>query len=139
MALINCPECGKEISDKAERCPNCGIRIEPLPISSCTYCGSPLRIGREQVSVVNGNKMYHQFGYCDKCMQKWDMDKIRSANRLKCPRCGSPNLQAISDTHGKGASFWKLCFCGLLGLCGTGKTQTDHYWVCQSCGNKFKM
>lgn len=24
MALINCPECGKEISDKAASCPNCG-------------------------------------------------------------------------------------------------------------------
>lgn len=24
MALINCPECGKEISDKALSCPNCG-------------------------------------------------------------------------------------------------------------------
>ncbi len=25
MALIKCPECGSEISDKAVRCPNCGI------------------------------------------------------------------------------------------------------------------
>lgn len=24
MALIKCPECGKEISDKAAACPNCG-------------------------------------------------------------------------------------------------------------------
>ena len=24
MALITCPECGKEVSDKAEKCPNCG-------------------------------------------------------------------------------------------------------------------
>lgn len=24
MSMINCPECGKEISDKAEKCPNCG-------------------------------------------------------------------------------------------------------------------
>lgn len=24
MAMINCPECGKEISDRAESCPNCG-------------------------------------------------------------------------------------------------------------------
>lgn len=24
MALIRCPECGKEISDKAASCPNCG-------------------------------------------------------------------------------------------------------------------
>lgn len=27
MALINCPECGKGISDKAENCPNCGFPI----------------------------------------------------------------------------------------------------------------
>ena len=25
MALINCPECGKQISDKAEACPYCGL------------------------------------------------------------------------------------------------------------------
>lgn len=24
MALINCPECGKEVSSYAEACPNCG-------------------------------------------------------------------------------------------------------------------
>ena len=28
MALIKCTECGKQISDKAESCPNCGYRIE---------------------------------------------------------------------------------------------------------------
>ncbi len=27
MALINCPECGKEVSDKATTCPNCGCPI----------------------------------------------------------------------------------------------------------------
>ena len=27
MALINCPECGKEVSDKAPTCPNCGVPI----------------------------------------------------------------------------------------------------------------
>lgn len=27
MALINCPECGKEISDKAPTCPNCGFPL----------------------------------------------------------------------------------------------------------------
>lgn len=31
MALIKCPECGKEISDKAKSCPGCGC-----PISSST-------------------------------------------------------------------------------------------------------
>ena len=28
MALISCPECGKEISDKAVACPNCGCPIK---------------------------------------------------------------------------------------------------------------
>lgn len=28
MALINCPECNKEISDKASSCPNCGFPIQ---------------------------------------------------------------------------------------------------------------
>ncbi|WP_373033415.1 zinc-ribbon domain-containing protein [Sulfurovum sp.] len=27
MALINCPECGKEVSDKTYKCPNCGFVI----------------------------------------------------------------------------------------------------------------
>lgn len=29
MALIKCPECGKEISDKATACPNCGCPVIP--------------------------------------------------------------------------------------------------------------
>lgn len=27
MAMIKCPECGKEVSDKALQCPNCGVPI----------------------------------------------------------------------------------------------------------------
>lgn len=27
MALIKCPECGHDVSDKAESCPNCGYKI----------------------------------------------------------------------------------------------------------------
>lgn len=28
MALINCPECGNEVSDTAEKCPKCGYKIK---------------------------------------------------------------------------------------------------------------
>ena len=32
MALIKCPECGKEVSDKASSCPNCGYPISNIKI-----------------------------------------------------------------------------------------------------------
>ena len=32
MALINCPECSKEISDKALSCPNCGIPLDKIDL-----------------------------------------------------------------------------------------------------------
>lgn len=28
MALIKCPECWENVSDKAEKCPNCGVQIK---------------------------------------------------------------------------------------------------------------
>ena len=28
MALMNCPECGKEISNQAKCCPHCGFPLE---------------------------------------------------------------------------------------------------------------
>lgn len=31
MALMQCPECGHEVSDKAENCPHCGCPISPSP------------------------------------------------------------------------------------------------------------
>lgn len=38
MALINCPECNKEISDKANSCPNCGYPINSKQtIEDCKY------------------------------------------------------------------------------------------------------
>ena len=33
MAIIKCPECGKEISDKAKTCIHCGCPIEDIGIT----------------------------------------------------------------------------------------------------------
>ena len=37
MALINCNECGKEISDKADKCPNCGNPINKSGVIPSAY------------------------------------------------------------------------------------------------------
>lgn len=38
MAIINCPECGHEVSDRAKICPHCGIEIKGQ-IMTCPKCG----------------------------------------------------------------------------------------------------
>ncbi len=37
MSLINCSECGKQISDTAASCPNCGAPVKPK--KHCKFCG----------------------------------------------------------------------------------------------------
>lgn len=39
MAIIKCPECGHQISDKASICPVCGVKIEDN-IIKCPHCGN---------------------------------------------------------------------------------------------------
>ena len=128
MALIKCPECGKEISDKAAACPNCGVPILMEQKSSYT---------EKKPDKQDYSARYRQTD--QRKMRAPEKPKEAQTASIRCPHCGGHNLQAISDVEGKGASFWKLCFCGLPGLCGAGKTTTTHYWVCKDCGYKFKM
>lgn len=54
MALIKCPECGKEISDKAVSCPNCGVPIAKASVEKKI----PITFSREKamkLSAVNAN------------------------------------------------------------------------------------
>jgi hypothetical protein len=39
MAMIECPECGRDISSRAVSCPGCGCPIEP-----CERCGGTGKI-----------------------------------------------------------------------------------------------
>ena len=38
MAIIKCPECGHQVSDKAATCPSCGVGIQGK-ITKCPECG----------------------------------------------------------------------------------------------------
>lgn len=51
MALIKCPECGKEISDQTQQCPGCGRPVSPNrqqtpqsqePTKKCKHCQSDI-------------------------------------------------------------------------------------------------
>ena len=55
MALIKCPECQSEVSDKAKTCPKCGYQIDEIaknePSSTgmniCPKCGKII-VGKEK-------------------------------------------------------------------------------------------
>ena len=60
MSLISCPECGKQVSDKAVSCPYCGNPIQTLfditnyeiasnfEVKKCSHCGRdiPKKLGK---------------------------------------------------------------------------------------------
>ena len=52
MSLIKCPECGKDFSDKAKCCPNCGISTEDAlsilaEYITCPECGKRFWLQKE--------------------------------------------------------------------------------------------
>ena len=40
MALVSCPECGREVSEKATACPNCGAPLNGKKF--CKHCGEKI-------------------------------------------------------------------------------------------------
>ena len=60
MALIKCPECSKDVSDKAQSCPNCGyelkksdnIKTESNKISTSSITDKKIKLGNREVPVI---------------------------------------------------------------------------------------
>ena len=59
MALITCPECGKEISDKAKACPFCGYPIEAEEKTTETSIEQQINLNVEVDSGYEYAKMKH--------------------------------------------------------------------------------
>lgn len=53
MALITCPDCGREVSDRAPACPSCGAPIAPPPVPPPA---SPQRVVTSEDSFLTRNR-----------------------------------------------------------------------------------
>ena len=42
MAMISCPSCGGQVSDKAKKCVHCGTVLIPEEKRYCPECGAEL-------------------------------------------------------------------------------------------------
>ena len=61
MALFNCPECRKEISDKAVSCPNCGV-----PINSKVKINKPYKYKWYEYEPISPSVKHNKFT-CPNC------------------------------------------------------------------------
>ena len=50
MAIIKCPNCGNDISDKAEKCIHCGYELTKKVGNVCPECGAELEDGAKVCS-----------------------------------------------------------------------------------------
>ena len=144
MALIKCPECGKELSDKSEICINCGY---PIKKQSSTY----LNVNGRDVDVtflVNNPKYSNKIDLAERMEQLTGIKKFQwvlfiqnywktgilpekfeyptqedERNIVKCPKCGSTAIQTVN----RGYSL-------MTGFLGSGSPRN----VCQKCGYKWK-
>lgn len=56
MALIKCPECSKEISDKANNCPNCGYPLSELITTGTVRIKMPNNVVEGWVGLFSSRK-----------------------------------------------------------------------------------
>lgn len=74
MALIRCPECGKEISDKAELCIHCGFPINKYLSKECNnerQAGDNCKKEVQEVGDIIKGKQYVVEKISKKSLKKW--------------------------------------------------------------------
>lgn len=96
MALIQCPECGKEVSDKAKVCPNCGFQIsaEPpaVPVPPAPPAPPAAPVGTTTAAATKTSApnvgIDTQKLKCPYCKEALGPKDILSSGWAKCPSCG---------------------------------------------------
>lgn len=155
MSLIRCPECGKEISDKASTCIHCGCPIQKEKNLHTTkkfvyMCMSEACLsnpfkefdeykGDTQICPDCGTQIeYYETEIIDnntglvvERSEEESQDNMQNSqfqNKPRCPICSSTNLSKISTVK----KATKIGLFGIFGAGDVGKT-----WKCNNCGSKF--
>ena len=109
MALISCPECGRQISDRAPACPGCGILIEDIRMLL-----NQKDMQTNTFASVSDNNFYSVFASeadsqpsLNVCNAELDNKHVKClhcnnnyiASDLKCPKCNYPLLVFTPDAR----------------------------------------
>ena len=124
MALIACPECEKQISDKAIACPNCGYPVRerqqetaptppPIPVAPKTPTKKPeeqlpaaLDVRRVTVRISlwrkRAVKLQHR---CPTCGHTMQADPHLRGRKLICRRCEAPfRIATVAEARATSAA-----------------------------------
>ncbi len=138
MSLIICPECGKEISDKADTCIHCGYPLKNKSIINNNEYdfNSELQLilNGEKIKAIGSIRQKTGLGLSEgkKIADYMEENKIVPTqmmlsqsynNTPRCPRCGSTNI----TTGARGINFF-------WGPIGASKTVNR----CANCGYTWK-
>lgn len=92
MALIKCPECGKEISELAAACPQCGHPMAPSQPS--VSAGQPTENGPKRIGTAPGFALIF-IGVMITC---WLIFKQSNPERRSSPSSATPNQKPAAGT-----------------------------------------
>lgn len=137
MAMIKCPECGKEISDKSEKCINCGYPISILLPAHEIINGKDIDLSflkDDSLSQIAKVDLLHKKSGCD----------IFKAKEIVLKYCPSKKEQGCTRVQVSGQTKCKKCGCieftpvrrkwsPLMGFA-TNKIEL----ICNNCGTKAK-
>lgn len=99
MALIKCPECGKQVSDKAEFCPNCGY-----PISKKVNTTVRIKVNAPELSPC----FIHMRPKAAKPNQKWPKVWTGSYGSIATLHIDEPTEIYVSYLRGGGTGREKI-------------------------------
>lgn len=147
MALIRCPECHKEISDKSEKCIHCGFPIGEELNEICLINGESFNLLEYKNIILNSNlsaddiveietKLFYQVQTITIFESHELLENIKNNKKIprifnshhvsallpRCPHCGSTSI----STGARGVNW-------TLGLIGASKTVNR----CANCGHTW--
>ena len=131
MALIKCPECGKEISDKAKACIHCGFPINQAPYIHEMINGVDVDLSfltDQTMSQVTKMQKVKEISGCDikaakTIVLKYCPSSPKEEEKVRCPKCGCSDIGVANRGY---SVVW--------GFIGSGKSMN----VCKKCGYKWE-
>lgn len=129
MALIKCPECGKEVSDKAKACIHCGYPLENVDTRTnpnmCLVNGVEHDLSFLLDDTMGEGQRAYRFelecvsnmenpNYMNTCFNIMDTKVIpptltienypeKESPKIKCPTCSSTDVRKISGSERVGS------------------------------------